>query len=101
MLQEFVPRAENLESLDLGWNPIGEKGFEAWEGLRVAGSSKRRLKLSLYESLVAQKLQDFLDIEVFLVEAKCQQRCRQACGYCDHVKVVCKIDTCSCEQDGR
>ena len=48
MLQEFVP-AENLESLDLGWNPIDEKGFEAWEGLRVAGSSKRRL--------VAQKLQ--------------------------------------------
>ena len=42
MLQEFVP-AENLESLDLGWNPIDEKGFEAWEGLRVAGSSKQRL----------------------------------------------------------
>ena len=51
MLQEFVP-AENLESLDLGWNPIGEEGFEAWEGLRVAGSSKRRL--------VAQKLQNLL-----------------------------------------
>ena len=42
MLQEFVP-AENLESLDLGWNPIDEKGFEAWEGLRVAGSSKLKL----------------------------------------------------------
>ena len=55
MLQEFVP-AENLalESLDLGWNPIDEKGFEAREALRVAGSSKRRLKLSLYESLVAK-----------------------------------------------
>ena len=51
MLQEFVP-AENLESLDLGWNPIGEEGFEAWEGLRVAGSSKRWL--------VAQKLQKLL-----------------------------------------
>ena len=49
MLQEFVP-AENLESLDLGWNPIDEKGIEAWEGLRVAGSSKQRL--------VAQKLQN-------------------------------------------
>lgn len=51
MLQEFLP-AENLESLDLGWNPIDEKGFEAWEGLRVAGSSKRWL--------VTQKLQKLL-----------------------------------------
>ena len=73
MLQEFVP-AENVESLDLGWNPIDEKGFEAWEGLRVAGSSKRWLKLSLYESLVSQKLRNFLDTEVFLVEAKCQRK---------------------------
>jgi len=50
MLQEFLP--ENLESLDLGWNPIDEKGFEAWEGLRVAGSSMRWV--------VAQKLQKLL-----------------------------------------
>ena len=26
---------EDLESLDLGWNPIGEKGFEAWDSLRT------------------------------------------------------------------
>ena len=58
--------AEDLESLDLGWNPIDEKGFEAWEGLRVAGSSKRRLKLSLYESLVAHKLQTFWILKSFL-----------------------------------
>ena len=30
LLQEFLP--ENLESLDLGWNPIDEQGFEAWGG---------------------------------------------------------------------
>ena len=80
MLQEFVP-AENLESLDLGWNPIDEKGIEAWEGLRVAGSSKQRL--------VAQKLQNLLRYRSLSVEAKCQQRCRQAFGYSDHVRVVC------------
>ena len=28
LLQELLP-AENLESLDLGWNPIDETGFEA------------------------------------------------------------------------
>ena len=50
MLQEFLP--EDLESLDLGWNPIDEKGFEAWEGLSVAGRSKRWL--------IAQKLQNLL-----------------------------------------
>ena len=91
MLQEFVP--EDLESLDLGWNPIDEKGFEAWEGLSVAGRSKRWL--------VAQNFKNFLDIEVFLVQAKCQQRCRQTCPCSVHVTVVWKIDTCSCEQDGR
>ena len=33
LLQEFLP--EDLESLDLGWNPIDESGFEAWDGLRA------------------------------------------------------------------